>query len=80
MHHDAQIQANRMLKTFVDHNGGNVHILQGFLDFGDVDDNVRCMAPRLGEHNREILQEANIPETKISALEAQGVISSGWVS
>ena len=80
LHHDAQIQANRMLKTFVDHNGGNVHILQGFLDFGDVDDNVRCMAPRLGEHNREILQETNIPETKINALESQGVISRRFVS
>ena len=74
---DSQIQSNRMLKSFVDHDGGNVHIIQGFIDFEGVDDNVRVMAPRLGQHTIEILRESNISETEIEALECQGIISSG---
>ena len=66
-----------MLKSFVDHDGGNVHIIQGFVDFEGVDEDVRVMAPRLGQHTIEILRESNISETEIEALECQGIISNG---
>ncbi|MCH7816496.1 MAG: CoA transferase, partial [Proteobacteria bacterium] len=44
------------------------------LDFTGIDEQASRPAPRLGEHNRDILTEAGLSAAEIEALEAAGVL------
>ncbi|KAG0926901.1 hypothetical protein G6F31_018229 [Rhizopus arrhizus] len=40
--------------------------------FGKTPSQVKCLAPRLGEHNREVLAAAGLSDNEISALGESG--------
>jgi len=71
MHQDPQTLAREMVTATEHPTAGRVETLGLPVKFGASPGGVRRPAPRLGEHNREVLAEYGLSAAEIDALEAE---------
>ncbi|KAA8880601.1 CoA transferase [Nocardia colli] len=71
---DPQTKANRMLVNMPGPRGGVVRVLDSPIRMSATPNHVRRTAPRLGEHNAEVLRELGYSADQVAALLADGVI------
>jgi crotonobetainyl-CoA:carnitine CoA-transferase CaiB-like acyl-CoA transferase len=74
---EEQVRQQDLVVTLNDPEAGEVEMLGSPLRFGAGIDAARAMAPRLGEHSREILEEAGLPGAEIDRLITTGAIIDG---
>jgi len=71
---DEQAQANRMVASMPHARGGDVRVLNPPITLSDTPFSIRQRAPRLGEHNDEVLREVGWSEDDIARATAEEAI------
>jgi crotonobetainyl-CoA:carnitine CoA-transferase CaiB-like acyl-CoA transferase len=74
MHADPQTQAREMVVATDHPVAGKVDTLGLPVKFGDTPGGIRCPAPTLGQHTREVLAQYGYAAVEIEALIAAGVV------
>jgi len=74
---DEQVKEQDLVVQLDDPASGTVSMLGSPLQFGAGIDPARSMAPRLGEHSREILEEAGFAVAEIDGFVARGAVVDG---
>ena len=73
---DPWLHANNFFQAFADQQFGEVKSVRAYADWSRSRGGFPHQgAPQCGEHSREILREFNIPDSRIDALAAAGVIA-----
>jgi crotonobetainyl-CoA:carnitine CoA-transferase CaiB-like acyl-CoA transferase len=70
-------QARRMVRTVPDPVLGEITIPGNPLRFSEMDGDLDLVAPRLGEHNAEVLAEVGYTDADVAALTDAGVLRRG---
>ena len=68
-----QARSREMLLTAPDSVWGSVQSIGHSFKYGSTPNSVRLPAPRLGEHNEEIVRALGLPDAEIAALKQAGV-------
>jgi crotonobetainyl-CoA:carnitine CoA-transferase CaiB-like acyl-CoA transferase len=76
MHRDPQTLAREMVVETEHPVAGPVKALGLPIKFSDTKGGINRPAPRLGEHNREVLAELGYGENEIERLSASGALAS----
>ena len=74
MQADPQAQARDMIVEVQHPVAGPVKTLGHPVKFGETPANIRCAAPVLGQHSREVLREAGYDTQQIAAMIASGAV------
>lgn len=65
---DPQALANNYIHEFTYRNGEKTYLASTPIKFGDIEVEVKCIAPKVGEHGAEILKELGYSDIKIQKL------------
>ncbi len=71
-----QVAENRLIEEFDHPSLGRVRQPRPPARFDKTPSGIRDLAPRLGQHNREILGELGISTTELARLERAGVLAN----
>jgi formyl-CoA transferase len=71
---DEQAQANQMITTMPHARGGEVRVLNPPITLSDTPFSIRHRAPRLGEHNGDVLREVGWSEDDIARATAEAAV------
>jgi crotonobetainyl-CoA:carnitine CoA-transferase CaiB-like acyl-CoA transferase len=76
VYNDPHVQAREMLIDLEDPALGVLHNIGIPVKLSATPGRIRCRAPALGEHSREILVEAGFSEKEVEALVAREVVAA----
>lgn len=71
---DEQALANNYVHKFKYRNGEETYLASTPIKFGDIDVDIKCVAPKVGEHGAEILGELGYNKEEIEKLIESGVL------